>query len=238
MSYALKQIPLKRTRQVRLTGNSIEKMRQDVTSWPADAVRNSLRKFSVKVIGAQIDLGNEPSEMVVDGTATKPVTQANKVVYVRFGQRLNKGVIRQVELTLARNIKKDTRTVSGKLSNVRSNWHWLLYDRKEGGKAKPVNPYSSEFTSFKPGQMLLLVPRGVVNDDGNYAGSANSAKKNGTGFLRKTTKSLNRSPKFRNFYYARVGTTVRFKESRELSKYGTRYISITPRLRFKKSEIR
>lgn len=244
MSFALAQVPLKRSTKITLTDGSsaaIEKMRVNINSWNEDAVRNSLRRLSMRVIEAQINLGNEPSEIVVDGTSTKPVTQANKVVYVRFGQLLNKAVIRQVEQTLARNIRKTTDPFTGTLQEVRKNWTWAIYDRNAKSKARPINPYSESFKQFKPGEVLLLIPKAVINEKGeNYGSAVNKriAKREGYGFLARTTKALNRSSKFRNFYYARVGMSKKFQQSNEVRKYGTSYISITPRLKFSRREIR
>jgi len=245
MSYALQSsLPKKRTTVVKLNDNAtaqIIKMQTNVNNWTQASVQNALREVTLKVLEAQLRIGNEPSEIVTDGTATKDPRLATKSVYIRFGQRINKAVIRQIEQTLERNIRKTTDAFTFTLQNVRQNWTWVLYDRNTKARAKPVNPYSSSFAQFKPGQVLLLIPKAVINEKGeNYGSAVNKriAKREGYGFLARTTKSLNRSSKFRNFYYARVGMSKRFQETNEVRKYGTSYISITPRLRFSRKDIR
>lgn len=252
MSYAIQSsLPKKRTTVVKLDGGNstaqIKKMQTNVNNWTLASVQNALRQVSVKVIDSQLRIGNEPSEMVTDGTTTKPVTQATKSVYVRFGARINKAAIRHIENTLARNIRKWTTTRTGTLSNVRKNWVWLLYDKRVGGKAKRINPYSSQLETLMPNEALLLVPSGVINAMGdNYAAAANwrvtqkqgGSKSGGVGFMGRTAKALRRSPKVKNFYYVRANYTAQNREPREVYKYGTQYLFITPRLKFNRNEIK
>jgi hypothetical protein len=213
----------------------------------------------LSVINEQTKKDNPPSEVVVDGTASKSIANANRVVYARFGNRFDKKIVSLVENILARNIKKMTAIRTGALSNVRQNWQWYLINDKNS-VGRPVEP--RQLKTLQRGQKLVLVPKYVENEKGeNYATMANmwSARKTtyradrryrkadgpvprvgvNKGFIGRTTATLNRRGDFRNAFYARGGFTERFKLPGEVrKKYGTVFISISPRIKLSRSETR
>jgi len=251
------------TTQLTFTHNGkrlgVDKWALTVNKICKEHVEEQLRVVSLAVIDGQVKKDNPPSEVVVDGTATKSIANANRVVYARFGNRFDKKIASLVENILSRNIRKMTTTRSGRLSNVRQNWQWYLVNDKTS-VGRPVEP--RQLKTLQRGQKLILVPKYVENDKGeNYATWVNMwatgkttyradrryKKADGPvprvgvnkGFIARTTATLNRRGDFRNAFYARGGFTERFKLPNEIrKKHGTVYISISPKVKLSRSETR
>jgi hypothetical protein len=237
----------------------VDKWALTVSNICKDHIEEQLRVVSLSLVSDQIKKDNPPSEVVVDGTATKSIANANRVVYARFGNRFDKKIVSVVEGILSRNIRKMTTTRTGKLSNVRQNWQWYLVNDKTS-VGRPVEP--RQLKTLQRGQKLVLVPKYVENGDGeNYATMANMWSTRRTtyradrryrkadgpvpqvgvnkGFIGRTTQTLNRRGDFKNAFYARGGFTERFKLPGEVrKKYGTVFISISPRIKLSRSETR
>jgi hypothetical protein len=229
--------------QVGRGSNDIQRLAVDMGNFTAQEIRQTLRDVSFSYIQGQVEIGNPPSEVVVDGTATKSIGDANKVIFARFGNKFDRKIVTQIERNLRRQIRNSGLYDTGRLADVRRNWTWLLIDKN--GTARNINPRTLQ--TLERGQKLVLVPRGVVNDElEHYATAANSkyATKSRKGYLAKTTKALNRNTQFKQFYVARAGFTSRYALPGEVARAGkggkriSAFISITPRIKFNRSEVK
>lgn len=204
-----------------------------------------LQATAYRVIEQQVNLGNEPSEILVDGVSNKILTQAKRNIEVRFGSSFDKKIARMVERALMNSIKRHTQRFTGKLANM-NNWTWYLKDYENGIKApaKKVNPYTLQTLSRQ--QVLLLVPDGVVKDFGEpYASAADNwlNARSGGGFMYHAKERLNKNRRFNNFYYCKVGGHPRNALPGEVgnSKKGkpiTKCLVIRPRLKKRKTRSR
>ena len=203
-----------------------------------------LQSTAFRLIDRQVQLGNPPSEILVDGVSNKSLTQAKRNIEARFGSYLDKRIIKMVERSLVGNIRRTTKRATGKLSNM-ANWNWYLQDFDSGnGRARKVNPYSLE--TLTRNQNLLLVPDDVVQDFGEpYASAADNwlNAKSGGGFMYKTKERLNKNRRFNSFYYCKVGGHPRHALPGEVggTKKGkpiTKCLVIMPRLKKRKSRFK
>lgn len=166
-----------------------------------------LQSTAYRLIEQQVNLGNDPSEVLVDGVSNKTLSQATRNIEVRFGSSFDKRIAQIVERALIGSIRRHTQTFTGVLSDM-SNWNWYLQDFEDGGtgKSRKVNPYTLQ--TLTRNQRLLVVPDGVINEKGEpYASAADNwlnAKGRG-GFLYHTKERLNKNRRFNNFYYCKVG---------------------------------
>ena len=197
-----------------------------------------LQSTAYRLIEQQVNLGNEPSEILVDGQSNKMLTQAKRNIDVRFGSAFDKRIAQIVERALIGSIRRHTQTFTGVLSDM-SNWTWYLQDfeGKGTGKARKVNPYTIQ--TLTRNQRLLVVPDGVINEKGEaYASAADNwlNAKRGGGFLYYTKERLNKNRRFNNFYYCKVGGSEKYALPGEVGGTKTREpttkcLVIRPRLK-------
>ena len=180
-------------------------------------IQNLIIGSTEQTLIQQASIENYASRLIVDGVDNRSLYSAKKKVTAFFGQGVNQLLIGRIERTLAAEIRDTTKTRTGRLSNVRSNWQWIFVSR-EGGKKRPgvpVNPRAPGFEWFY-GDTLILVPKRVLNDKGEmYASTVNTlvaqrgmdftpsrGKNKGLttrknwGFARRTTRKVKRTARF------------------------------------------
>jgi hypothetical protein len=118
----------------------------------------SIRHITTKDTAEQIKLGNPPSDITVDNSATKPLELARKKTVVLFGTTLASTTMRLVETTLKQMIDRATAPRSGRLRNVSGAWRWK-YIAPDG--ATRVVSAATPLPVFVRGSMLVLEPYGV-----------------------------------------------------------------------------
>ena len=170
-----------------------------------------LQSTAYRLIEQQVNLGNDPSEVLVDGQSNKLLTQAKRNIEVRFGSAFDKKIARIVERALLTSIRRHTQSFTGVLSDM-SNWNWYLQDFEDNsvGRAKKINPYNLQ--TLTRNQRLLVIPDGVINQKGEaYASAADNwlNAKRGGGFLFYAKERLNKNRRFNNFYYCKVGGSAK-----------------------------
>jgi hypothetical protein len=172
----------------------------------------------------QIDLGNEPSLIMVDGKTDKLMEDIQTRAQVTFGTVLAKeamGMIaREVERAIYSALLIDT---GATLSPA--NWHWLF---KQKGKAATVVGDASQLPSFSQGDSLIYYPFGVP-----HAGWANwMAKKihGRKGFMAQATAAARKSPIFKQFAIFSLYTSKYSVPGNDYP-HGTPIIVLRPRLR-------
>lgn len=209
-----------------------------------DQIRELLQVTAYTIIDDQIKKGNEPSEILVDGVSNKSIEKATRNIEARFGSSFDKRVIKMIERALVNSIRRRVNLNTGKIANM-SNWTWYLQDfeKDSGGRAQKVNPYSLNTLTRR--QRLLLIPTGVVNEDGIAYASVvdnrlNARPSSNGGFFYDAKEKLNRNRRFNSFYYCKVGQSERYALPNEVggTKKGnpkTKCLVIRPRLKKRKT---
>ncbi len=200
-----------------------------------------------QVIEQQQALNNPATRFFVDKYETTDIRAAKKQVRVVFGNFIERRVIREIEITLRRNIIKNTNTKTGKLSDIRHNWQLKLLRGGKNGTAVPINPYRMR-EAMGVGDRLILEPTSRISNSkgemyatavnkrvtsrGNFSHTPTRGKNKGQtqlyrfGFLRQTTRELKRKTLMRG-YRIYAGFTVAKQVLGEVSKYGTGYIMLS-----------
>jgi hypothetical protein len=158
-----------RTKTVDLGGGQTgvrQSLRQEIMAQSLEDVRTMLREITIRETQAQIDRGNPPQLVEVDGQAGKPVTKAEKRTVVIFGATLAAAAMRIVEVQLAAAIRASTVTRSGALADIAGHWQWLLVTRSGAQRVSAGSPPAA----LTAGDRLILMPVGVP-----YATNVNQA---------------------------------------------------------------
>lgn len=191
----------------------------DIVLQTKEDARDLMQLVTVEEINAQLDIGNEPTRFLVDGSDAKNLRDVKQRTDTFFGNYIDKLIIKAFQRTLRDTIKKNTKTRTGKLSSVR-NWDWYYLpfsaDRKKG-LARKINPMT--FQQWGYGDRLLIRPsQRILNPRGggyNYASVVNSrvaqkgqtytpkrgknkgvSSTNNHGYARQTIKALKRRAEF------------------------------------------
>ena len=160
----------------------------DIRKWSIDILNDSLVE--------QDKLSNKPSSITIDRKPNRPIKAFDREGEILFGNVLQRGLIRQVEIELKKAILKATDIDTGRLSDISSSWDWFYYDGRS--KRRKVQPESIK--SLSGSQRLTLIP------NVEYAGWANTMakrKREGkrpTGFMAAVSKKLRRSVNFRGSF--------------------------------------
>lgn len=151
----------------------------DLVVQTKEDARDLIQLVTIEALNEQLDLGNEPTRFLVDGSDAKNLRDVKKRTDMFFGNTVDQLLVTNFERTLRRMILKNTRPQTGKLSDMR-NWDWYYLpfsvDRKRGLATKLDNPRSLKNWSY--GDRLLIRPsKQIFNPRGggfNYASVVNS----------------------------------------------------------------
>ena len=147
-------------------GNVAEKLRYDVTALGV----NEIRSFMVAIAGGetaqQIELGNPPAFVNVDGSRGTSVTQAQRRITITYGVRLAVEALNLLKAGLVAAIAASTNARTGTLANP-ANWHYTL-----NGRPLPLTGASG--IPMGPKDVIVLMPTDVVGVGNKaYATAAN-----------------------------------------------------------------
>jgi len=189
-----------------------------------------IRQFCIGLIDSEVDkqiqLGNEPTRLIVDGREGVPLEKFDKNARVLFGHFLERGAMRLVEQQINKQLKRTRihfmyrfngskwQTIT-KPNQTTNGWGWVFYEKK-GDKGKPVS--QSTQSSLLPGSVLVYMPmtkeavelaswlnhafvtHGHKRQVGTKRGNARrAATGKGDGFIASTTAKLRRHKLLKNF---------------------------------------
>jgi hypothetical protein len=174
----------------------------------------------------QIDLGNEPSLIMVDGKTDKLMEDIQVRAQVTFGTVLAKEAMDMVAREVERAIYTALLIDTGATLNP-NNWHWLF---KQKGKGAVVIGAASQLPSFSQGDSLIYYPFGVP-----HAGWANMMAKRAKGsrkkgFMAQASAAVRKSPIFKQFAVFALYTSKYSVPGNDYP-HGTPIIVIRPRIR-------
>lgn len=182
-------------------------------------IQNAIIEITIEQVDIQDRLQNPPSSIAVDNSTTTKITDVRAKIEMSFGNQLQAGALRQVELQLSRAIIRATHPRTGKLENM-SNWEWLHITDKG---AKVVNAKTLDVIGID--EKLYLRPKLA------YAGLVNSliAKRDGTGFMGTASQKVKRSRFFKLFSIYAATTKAFMSPSEYMSNIGSPVIVVRPR---------
>jgi len=187
----------------------------DIQSTTLEDIQWMLRSIAFEEIGAQDDIGNPLSRIIVDGRDSKDILTAKRKVEALFGVKMERQAMRLVEDILQQAIDRTTVKKTGALRDVRSNWEWVFAVRYDA----PGIPVTSEIIESMPaGSYLIFRPRL------DYAGIANIRPKAGS-YLALAGKMMRGKRPFANFKVT-TGVSRKFKVTGEKSWLGTPFIRL------------
>jgi len=187
----------------------------DIQSTTLADIEWQLRAIAFEEIGAQDDLGNIVSRVIVDGRDSKDILTAKRKIQAIFGAKLERQAMRRVVDILQQAIDRTTTKRTGALRNVRANWEWVFALRYNS----PGIPVTSELIESMPaGSYVILRPRL------DYAGIANVRLKTQR-YLPLAAQMMKGKRPFANFKVT-VGVSRKFKVSGEKSWLGTPFIRL------------
>jgi hypothetical protein len=172
----------------------------------------------------QIDLGNEPSLIMVDGKTDKLMEDIQTRAQVMFGSLLAKEAMAMVEREVQRAALSQILYDTGALTDP-ANWHWLFIRKGEG--SRPVGD-PSQLPPFSQGDQLVYYPFAVP-----HAGWANMMSKRmdkSKGFMARATAIVRKAPIFKQFS-VRVLYTSKHAVPGNDYPHGTPIVVIRPRIR-------
>jgi hypothetical protein len=173
-----------------------------------------LKSIAFEEIGAQDDLGNPLSRIIVDGRDSKNILTAKRKIEALFGAKMERQAMRLVEDILQQAIDRTTTAKTGALRSVRANWEWVFAIRYDA----PGIPVTNEIIGSMPaGSYLILRPRL------DYAGIANVRAKDQ--YLSLAAKMMRGKRPFANFKVT-AGVSRKFQVSGEKSYLGTPFIRL------------
>jgi hypothetical protein len=236
-----------RTRTVNLGGDQFgrETFAAVLETQSLSDVRALLRGIAITETAAQIQAGNPPQLVAVDGvTSGKSVEDAQRKVEITFGTQLAQVAMRLVEIELRTAIERSTTAHSGKLADMTGAWQWRFIAK--GGTARVVSS-GSPLPAFGPGDKLVLVPaqvpyatitnrnvrrggdlqaRGRARKDKRYKGAL------ARGFLATATAAVRRRAEFKGFSIVAEFTKAHMVPGEVMSaRQGTGVITIRAHVR-------
>lgn len=172
----------------------------------------------------QIDIGNPPQLVTVDGRTDKRIEDIQRSAVVIFGNTLPKEamllVVRELQRAIAHLDLRDT----GALQDM-NNWQWVFVPKGKGAQnISSGNPP----TQFVQGDQLILSPDFVPH--ASWANWEASKITGGAGFMSVATRAVRRIPVFKQFACYAMYTT-KHSVAGERWRYGTPIIVIRPRIR-------
>jgi hypothetical protein len=172
----------------------------------------------------QIDQGNDPQLLTVDGKTNKPLEEINRNASIIFGTALAQEAMDMIERELQRNIAADLLIDTGALINM-SNWHWLFVQK---GKGATIVGDPSQLPSFSRGDTLVFYPFNIP-----YASWANMQAKaldGRKGFMARATAAVRKLPVFKQFAVYAMFTSAHSVPG-DTYPHGTPIIVVRPRIR-------
>lgn len=172
----------------------------------------------------QIDIGNPPSLLMVDGKTDKLVEDIQTRAQVIFGTVLAKEAMDMVAREVQRQALSQILYDTGALTDP-SNWHWLFIQK---GKAAVVIGDASQLPSFSQGDSLVYYPFSVP-----HAGWANMMSRRmdkRKGFMARASSAVRRLPVFKQFAVFALHTSKYAVPGNDYP-HGTPIIVIRPRVR-------
>lgn len=186
----------------------------DVKNTTLEDIQWMLKSIAFEEIGAQDDLGNPLSRIIVDGRDSKNILTAKRKIEALFGAKMERQAMRLVEDILQQAIDRTTTAKTGALRSVRANWEWVFAIRYDA----PGIPVTNEIIGSMPaGSYLILRPRL------DYAGIANVRAKDQ--YLSLAAKMMRGKRPFANFKVT-AGVSRKFQVSGEKSYLGTPFIRL------------
>lgn len=219
-------------------GRSVsETFSKDVSGFGKLDIQKMLVSITVQDTRVEVANDNPPMVTEVDGSKSKPVSQAERKVIVLFGTTIDVSTLHKLKDLLVANIAASTWPISGALKSPGS-WEFRLISH---GQTVPLPG-----RNFTMGQndYVVLMPRlsyaSSVNMRVAHGKSAmtyrptkskKTAKRNqNLGFMAMTARQARQAPGLLTFSVT-VGNTKRFAVSGEKRKYGSAFLKIRPRLR-------
>lgn len=193
---------------------------KDIALQTREDVQSMIQVVTVAAINDQISKGNEPSQVLVDGSEAKNLSDVQSRTDTFFGDTVDQLLVTNLERTLRKMILKNTTPQTGNLSDF-SLWEWIYLPVDRFGAKQPGikidNP--RKMRRWQYGDRLLIRPGPkIVNsrDGKGYTGIVNSwvakrgqsrtptrGKNKGKtttanhGFMRQTVSAMKRRAQFR-----------------------------------------
>lgn len=219
-----------------------DKLGLDMRNQAAADVRAIMASIALGEIQEQEGLNNPPTQLVVDGSYTKPIVQVDRRILVTFGLSIAQEVFTRAERALMVAIRRSTTARSGRLGSI-NNWAWYYNGKPIGGAA--------DVRSFGPGDTLSLIPVHVphatvanvaVARGGRLGRNVRARRRKGQpaqasrrqtfGFMKAAAIAIQRGPAMRN-YRVRVqfaGPGKSYAQGELSKRQGTVFLTIRPRL--------
>lgn len=202
----------------------------DIELQTKEDVRSMIQQVTISAINDQIAIGNEPTQVLVDGSEAKNLSDVKRRTDTYFGDTVDQLLVVNLERTLRKMILKNTTPRTGNLSDMR-NWQWVYLPVNRFGAKQPGieidNP--RKMKRWQYGDRLLFRPGpNIVNprDGKGYTGVVNSrvaqrgqdttpkrGKNKGVtrtanhGFMRQTVTAMKRRAQFKGLTIYATFTT-------------------------------
>lgn len=215
----------------------------DVYAFGVNDIHDMIVRLTERDTKEQIDAGNAPTSLIVDGSKNKPLNTVEKKATVLFAEAIPIAVLMGLKSTLISNIRSSTTARTGALSSA-NNWEFRLI---RNGKSVPM-PSGSVILQQR--DYIVLMPRlgyaSAVNmrvaggsKSFNYrptnasgkSSPAKVAKRNQKlGFMAMTARMARTLPGFAQLSVI-VLNTKRFAVPGERRRYGTAFLRVSQRSR-------
>lgn len=215
-----------------------ETFKQDVVGFGRADIARMIRRITVEQTQIEIDHGNPPMVVEVDGSKSKPVSMAEKKVIVLFNTVVQLAALERLKTMLLANIANSTEAVSGALRSP-GNWEFKLI-RNGRALALPSTAVplgQNDFIVLRPRlPYASAVNKRVAHGRGSFtyrpenakAGSKVAKRNQKLGFLAMTARQARGVGELVQFTVV-VRNTIAFQVPGEKRRYGTAFLLITPR---------
>jgi hypothetical protein len=213
-------IPRSLTQDVSVRGGSRrETLSADMTTQGLEDILHYGRFLFVTDVDRQIQLGNPPDQIIVDGRDNKPLDMMQRRAVAVFGSLNTPPLMIALMNTLAASIAKTTTPRTGKLADL-NNWQWFLNGKPIAGPAA--------VRQFGQRDVLTYAPTRVVKPGGGYATVANQkvVSTNKATVSRRISKKkrVEGGPTHRKFSSGFMGLTA--QKMRTMTPFRTHAISV------------